>query len=256
MYTKKELTKQIKKLGIKPNDIITIHVSLKAVGEIEKCGKTTAEVFIEAVKDTVPDGLLVIPSHTYSNIREVPVFNIRETMPCIGAVPTVAVKMANEAYDKEDKSCVRSFHVSHSVVAFGKGAYEFTRDDSWAKTPMPCFGSYAKLRQYNAKILLVGVGFSSNTFIHMIDEYIAPESLSCEYPITGIDYDGKKHQRYARNCSEPAHLYPQYQPFLERAKALSYGKIGDADVIVCDAKKTFDTIIKIRQDGFKLKKIQ
>ena len=252
MYTKKELTEQIKGLGIKSDDVITIHMSLKSIGEIEKGDKTTAEIFIEAAKEAVPDGLLVIPSHTYANIREVPVFNIRETMPCIGAVPTVAVKMANEAYDKGDKTCVRSFHVSHSVVAFGERAYEFTRDDSRAKTPMPSFGSYAKLKEYNAKILLIGVDFSSNTFIHMIDEYTAPEKLSPEYPITGIDYDGKEYQRYAKNCSERAALYPQYQPFLDKEDALSYGKIGDANVIVCDAKKMFEIIVKMKKTGFKL----
>lgn len=66
------------------------------------------------------------------------------------------------------KTCVRSFHMSHSVVAFREKAYEFTRDDNMAKTPMPPFGSYAKLKEYNAKILLVGIDFSSNTFFHIL----------------------------------------------------------------------------------------
>lgn len=252
MYTKEQLTEQIKALGIVSDDIITVNMSLKSIGKIDNSEKTTAEVFIDAARDAVPDGLLIIPAHTYSNIREVPVFNIRKTMPCIGAVPTVAVKMANEAYDRGDKSCVRSFHVSHSVVAFGKKAYEYTADDAKAKTPAPYFGSYGKLERHNAKILLIGVDFRNNTFIHMIDEYFAPEELSAEYSVTGVDYDGNEHPRYARNCAVPASLYPKYQPLLEKSGAISYGKIGDADVIVCDAKKTFDMILKLKREGFKL----
>lgn len=254
MYTKEKLTEQIRALGIRPDDIITVHTSLKSVGEIESRGKTTAEIFIEAAYDAVPEGLLVIPSHTYANIRQVPVFHIRETMPCIGAVPAAAVAMANQAYDRKDRSCIRSFHVSHSVVAFGKNAYEFTADDRNARTPMPYFGSYGKLKEYNARILLVGVDLHNNTFIHMIDEYAAPERLSPEYRITGIDYDGRAYERFARNCEGPSSEYPQYLPFLEAAGALSYGKIGDADVIVCDAGKTFDEILRLKKAGFTLQR--
>ena len=38
-----------------------------------------------AVGAAVPEGLLLIPTHTFRNIREDgPVFNVRSTMPCIG----------------------------------------------------------------------------------------------------------------------------------------------------------------------------
>ncbi len=252
MYTEQQLTEQIKKLGIKKNDFITVHMSLKSIGDIDTSEKSSAEVFISALKNCVPDGLLVIPSHTYSNIREVPVFNIRETMPCIGAVPTVAVQMANRAYDSGDKTCIRSFHLSHSVVAFGEKAYEFTDDDKNAESPMPEFGCYNKLARYGAKILLVGVGLGNNTIIHAVDEVIAP--LTDPYPITAIDYDGRKYQRIARNCPGPwpAKCYTQYEPYLEEAGAITRGKIGDADVMVCDAKITVETILNLRKNGFQL----
>lgn len=261
MHTKESLIADILALGIMPADIITAHTSLKAIGKIDDREATGAEVLISALQSCIPEGLLVIPSHTYVNIRKDPVFDIRRTMPCIGTLPRVAVEMANRAYELQDKTCIRSFHPSHSVVAFGKNAWDFVKDDRLAQLPMADSGCYDKLYQLGAKILLIGVGLERNTFIHRIDEtfcdtYLAEGSIIPldKYPITGIDYDGSVHPQLARNCNQPApsRYYPQYQPLLEKAGALRRGKIGDADVLVCDAKKTFDAISKAIQDGFRL----
>ena len=128
MYTEEMLLRQLQDMGIRPTDTVIAHTSLKAVGQLDTTEKTGAEVLIAALRRAVPQGLLLIPAFTYANIREVPVFDIRNTMPCVGAVPCVAAKMANEAYDRGDKTCVRSFHVSHSVVAFGERAAEYIQN--------------------------------------------------------------------------------------------------------------------------------
>ena len=261
MYTTQSLIADIKSLGIQPSDVLTVHTSLKSIGRIDDREATGAEVLISALKSCVPDGLLVIPSHTYANILEDPVFDIQRTMPCIGAVPCAAVALANAAWKRQDKTCIRSFHPSHSVVAFGKDAWNFVKDDRYAQIPMADNGCYDKLHRLGAKILLIGVGLERNTFIHRIDEIFGETYLAAgeirpleKYPITGIDYDGTVYPRLARNCNQPApsRCYPQYQSLLEKAGALHYGKIGNADVMVCDAKKTFDAISQAIQKGFRL----
>lgn len=248
MYSEKDLMEDIKALGIEPEDILTIHISLKSVGEIDTREKTGAEVMISALRKCVDKGLLLVPAHTFKNIRQTPVFDIRNTMPCIGTVPGVAVQMANKAYDNGDKTCVRSMHQSHSVVAFGEKAYEFVEGDRTAFSPAPEFGSYGKLRKMNGKILLIGVDFSKNTFFHSVDEYIEPEAMDPPYDITGVDYDGTRTARQARNCSGDASQYVKYEPYLREMGALKYGKIGDAKAIVCDAKICFDEIVKKRDE--------
>jgi aminoglycoside 3-N-acetyltransferase len=255
LYTQKHLVNQIEAMGIKPTDLLTIHISLKSIGEIDTSEKTSAEVVIDALRYSVRDGLLLIPSHTYSNIRKLPVFDVRTTVPCIGAVPTVAVQIANKAYDCGDKNIVRSLHPGHSVVAFGKNAYEYVADDAKAATPMPQFGSYRKLEQQNGKIMLIGVDLKNNTFIHAIDEYMEPNGVSAPYPITVIDYNGNKTERFACNCKGPSASYPKYHPYLEKSGAITYGKLGDADVILCDAKKTFDTIVEVWHALYEEKKV-
>ena len=248
MYSQKDLIEQIKRFGIKETDLLTVHTSLKSVGDI--CcldGVSKAETLILALKECVKDGLLFIPAHTFSNIREKPIFDVRNTMPCIGGVPCAAVEMANRAYERGDKTCIRSMHVSHSVVAFGERATEYVADDIKAESPTPMFGSYGKLLTMNGKILFIGTKLSNNTFIHAIDEYIQPSGMSAPYEITAIDYNGNKTKRIARNCQGPSSRYVNYKPYLDEAGALIYGKIGDAECMLCDAKKCFDVVVKTRK---------
>lgn len=242
--TETDLIAQIKALGIREDDTVTLHVSLKAVGAIDS-PKTGADALLDALLACLPHGLLLVPSHTWSNVRETPVYDVRRTMPCIGTLPKVAVLRANAARDRGDRTCVRSMHPAHSVVAFGKDALIYTEDDRRACTPMPEFGCYRKLVGRHAKILLVGVGLTSNTFIHAVDEYMEPNGISAPYPVTAVDYDGTATPRWVCNCHGPSHENDKYLPALTEAGAVSTGKIGQADVIVCDAAKTFAAVTSV-----------
>ena len=247
MYTQAYLTEQIRALGVNETDLLTAHTSLKSVGQVcVERGETAAETLISALCDSVKNGLLFIPAHTFSNIRQTPIFDVKNTMPCIGGVPCAAVEMANRAYERGDKTCVRSMHVSHSVVAFGKTAQEYVADDIRAESPVPMFGCYGKLLTLGGKILFIGTNLSNNTFIHAIDEYVQPEGMSAPYEITAVDYEGNKTVRIARNCQGPSAKYVGYQPYLEEAGALTFGKIGDANAMLCDAKKCFEVVLKMR----------
>lgn len=252
MYTQKDLEGDIRKMGVELTDVLTVHTSLRSVGEIDNAQKSGAEVLIDALKNCVSDGILMIPAHTYANIREMPVFNIRSTMPCIGTLPRIAVELANQAYTIGDKTCVRSMQVSHSVVAFGNNAYAFTECDRATKTRTPMAGCYGNLYRQNGKILLIGVGLHSNTYIHMVDEYL-------DYDCSGIipsetqwihvtDYDGTEwEQERLLTIGPPAQSFERYADALKQSGAMTYGKIGNADAILIDARKCFDVVTSIRR---------
>ena len=253
MYTEEMLLQQLKSLGIRQTDTIIVHTALKAVGPLDTREKSGAEVLISALRRAVPEGLLLIPAFTYANIRETPVFDIRNTMPCVGAVPTVAARLANEAYDRGDKTCVRSFHVSHSVVAFGQKAAEYIQNDRASNTPTPIHGSIGKLYEENAKILLVGLDLVKATFIHAVDEALEPEGISAPYPVTAIDYDGKEYPREGHNTQGPTARYPIYEPYFQRHGVIVYGKLGDAQVRLLNARRCFETVKAYRETAFKCK---
>jgi len=245
MTTFSDLIGQIQALGIQKDDTVTLHTSLKAIGEIDYPEKTGADAVLDAFCQCLPNGLFLVPSHTFSNVRRVPVFDVQKTLPCIGTLPTVAVQRANAAHARGDLTCIRSLHPAHSMVAFGKNAVSYTDDDRNACTPMPEFGCYRKLYTHHAKILLIGVGLTNNTFIHAIDEYMEPNGVSAPYPVTAIDYDGSSTLRQVCNAHGPSGTYGKYLPVLTQWGAVTYGKLGNADVMVCDAVKTFDAIVSV-----------
>lgn len=247
MYTQNMLEKAISSFGIKKDDLLTVHTSLKSVGEIDTSEKSGAEVLIDALKNCVKDGLLMIPAHTFVNIIEEPIFNIRETKPCVGAVPCVAVQMANKAVDSGDDTCIRSLHVSHSIVAFGKNSKEFAELDRASRTKNPMSGCYGKLYHDGGKILLIGVDLTKNTFIHAVDESLEDE-IYRTLVITVTDYDGSSwEQELHLNVGPGSSTFARYTKPLEDAGAIIYGKIGDADSMLVDARKCFEVVSEIRR---------
>ena len=240
MYTKSDLIHHIQALGIQPDDTLMVHTSLKSVGVIDPEDRTTAEIYIEALRECVPDGLLLIPAHTWATVTEdAHVFDVRTSVPNIGAVPAVAVNLAAEAVDAGRKDCLRSLHPTHSVVAFGAAAEDYIRGDVYARTPAPENGSFGQLRARKAKIILVGVNHGRNTFFHAVDEYIDTPNRLREIPIHPIvrDYDGNETPRTLyRHSHSMSDYFMNYEPYLEQAGAVRFGRLGDALVRVCDAQ--------------------
>ena len=194
MYTQNDLISDIKALGVKSDDLITVHISLKSVGPIDPSGTTSAEVMLNALRACVPDGMLMVPTHTFhlldNNPAELPIFDIRNTMPCVGAVSCVAVKLAKRG----------------------------------------------------GKIILIGVDLTKNTFIHFVDDLMDPQPYT-HFRIRTVDYNGNEQLCVSASTKGDSSAYQRrYGNLLHEGGALTYGKIGDADVIVCDARKTLQLI--------------
>lgn len=64
MYTKTDLINCITAIGIKPNDTLLVHSSIKAIGEVEGGADTVLDAFIEYMKP----GLLIFPTHTWAQM--------------------------------------------------------------------------------------------------------------------------------------------------------------------------------------------
>ena len=246
MYTKSDLIRHIQALGIQPTDTIMVHTSLKSIGIIDAGNETSAQVYIDALRACVQDGLLLIPTHTWANVRENgQEFDVRTTLPCIGAVPTVAAQLAAESYNANRRDCLRSLHPTHSVVAFGCRAESYVADDVFATTPAPRNGCFGKLYAENAKILLVGVNQGRNTFFHAVDEYLDTPNRLLEEPVhlTVRDYAGNVTPRTLhRHSNSMSDYFMNYEAYLEQVDAVRFGRIGDALVRVCDARKCTEAI--------------
>ncbi len=239
MTTKAEIKEQLKNMGILPTDIVLIHTSFKAVGEVENGPRG----FIDAFCEYLSEGTFIVPTHTWGVInKDNNVFDVRKTVPNIGLVPRTA------AFRKDG---VRSLHPTHSAWIHGRNAEELARNEEYAHTPGPEGYFWDKLGDIGAKILLIGVGNNKNTFIHSVEEraHLA-NRIGEAYDVKIVDSDGQ--EKWVRNrphyCTETDDVSQYFTNFdkpLTETGCQQFGKIGHATVRVVDAGKCRELILKI-----------
>lgn len=240
MVTKTDIFEFLSNMGIKKDDTVLMHSSMRSTGGV----LNGCDGIIDAFKEYLSDGLFIVPSHTWDRVNsENPVFDVLNTMPCTGALSTVAVKRSDG---------VRSLHPTHSVVAFGKRAEEYVEGEEKLHTPTPENGVWGRLSEENAKILLLGVHHNRNTYFHVIDEILDIEGRLCDTPFEAIikDKNGNtfKTEMFKHNGTY-SEFFPNYKTALEETGAVTYGKLGDALVYCCDAEKCKDTILKLWENA-------
>lgn len=235
MLTKEQIHTSLREMGIKPSDTVLMHTSMRAIGAVDG----GCDGLIDAFCAYLSDGLYLIPTHTWDNVgKESPVFDVRQTPPCIGALPTVA------AFRPDG---VRSLHPTHSIAAFGRGAAAFVAGEEQATSPGTPGGCWARLAEVGAKILLVGVGLNRYTFLHAVDEMLdLPGRLEEPIDLTVIGYEGERYTlRFQKHGSTGSENFEVYRRPLEACGALSYGRLGQADVICCDAARTTEVLFHL-----------
>ena len=227
MYTIEQLKEQIRAMGIRPDDTVLIHTALRSVGPVEN----GADGVIDAFCEVLTDGLFLVPTHTWANVnRENPVYDVRSTVPCIGALPTVA------AFRKDG---FRSLHPTHSITGFGKRAAAYLAGEENAGSPCPPHGAWGRLLGEKAKILLLGVGLTRNTYIHAVDEMLGlPGRLSEPISLTIIDHKGREHQvTFRKHDQGGSEYFDNYRLPMIYCDALTFGKLGNATVGIFDTVK-------------------
>jgi aminoglycoside 3-N-acetyltransferase len=219
-----------------------VHLSYKAIGETEGRGDTV----LDALAEFMRPGLLVLPSHTWSNVGPSnPVMDVLYTPSCVGAL--------TEMFRKRPDVC-RSLHPTHSLAALGADAEAFVSGEERVGTPCGQDGAYYKLWERDAQILLIGVNFTRNTYIHGIEEWDGAEgSISQETTdLYVIDHQGRRlYTPQRRHC---AHLGSETFAKLEapalREGVLTIGRFGDADARLARAKPLREmTAAFLREDA-------
>lgn len=220
MHTKQSLLKNLKEAGVNPGGTLLVHLSYKAIGEVEG----GADTVLDALSEYMQGGLLVLPAHTWANVgTENPVMDVLHTPTCVGALTELFRKRAG---------VVRSLHPTHSLAALGKGAGELLAGEEKIETPCGEGGAYYKLWQKNAQILLIGVNFMRNTFIHGIEEWdgaegtISPEKTD----LYVVDYEGRRlYTPQYRHCARiGSQTFTKLEPQAIQQGVLTIGRFGDA----------------------------
>ncbi|UJF15918.1 AAC(3) family N-acetyltransferase [Jeotgalibaca sp. MA1X17-3] len=233
MYTKDDLKKQLKNLEINPKGTIFIHSSFKSMGEIPG----GPDIVLDAFSEYMKEGLLVLPSHTWSQVNEtVPFFNVDQMPTNVGILTELF---------RQRKHVIRSLHPTHSVAALGEDAKEFTSGEEKMDTPCSRKSVYGKLLDREAKILLIGVDLKRNTFIHGIEEWLdIPNRMTDSYELLyTVLSDGTTLPVPSRRHTESwSQFYSKADDLLLETNAMYIGKLGDAEVRICDTKRMTEVL--------------
>lgn len=234
-YTKEDLMQYLSEMGFDGTESIMVHSSMKSIGAVEGGADTVVDAFMEYFAE----GLFMTPTHTWKQMSaEYSVFHPATEPACVGIISNIFMKRPG---------VVRSLHPTHSIAAFGKDAAEYIKGEENVTTPCAVGGCWERLRERNAKILLIGVTHARNTFIHAIEEvYDVPERLTekpVDFKIVMPDGSVKEvamHRHYNRL---KAHISEEFDKMLEGyfvTGAAKKVRFGDAECILCDANRMFE----------------
>ena len=174
--TVRTLVKDLKNIGVTDGMVLLVHSSLSSIGWV--CGGAVAVIL--ALEEVLgKEGTLIMPTHSgdlsdpakWEN-PPVPIDwceEIRKTMPSFDSelTPTRGVGVIPEIFRKQE-GVLRSDHPQVSFAACGKYAEYITGEHSLEyafgeKSPL------AKIYELNGYILLLGVGHTNNTSLHLAE---------------------------------------------------------------------------------------
>lgn len=242
MYSQKELQKQLEAAGVDPTGTLMVHLSYKAVGEVEGRG----DAVLDALADYMRPGLLVLPAHTWANVNmRNPVMDVLHTPSCVGALTELF---------RNRKGVCRSLHPTHSLAALGAEAEAFLAGEETIQTPCGAGGAYHRLWQRNAQILLIGVNFTRNTYIHGIEEWDgAVGSISdIRSDLYVINQQGRRlYTPQYRHCARlGSETFGKLEPQALQEGVLSLGRFGDATTRLMRAAPLREMVAaRLREDA-------
>ena len=229
IITKDELLKDLATLNIDPKGILLVHSAYKKIGDVEGRGDTVIDALMEYMKD----GTLILPTHTWAQIGidQETVMEVEKTPSCIGILPDIFRKRPD---------VIRTWHPTHSVGIYGKKAKELAKGEEHINTPCGPGSIWNKLLDEKATILLIGVNFTRNTYIHCIEEL-------CDVPGRLTE---EQHDLYVLTPNGETLHTPQYrhvkglgsetfwklEDLMEKEGVMEKGSFGNAQTMCCDAE--------------------
>lgn len=234
MFTKKDIMNQLDSMGAPRDSVVTVHSSLRAVGETEGRGEGFLETLIEYF--TSAGGLLVIPTHTWANyFTEEICLDMTDYHTCIGTLPDLAAKHPDAH---------RSEHPTHSVAVFGDydRAEAFIAGDGHTGSCTSPSGCYGKIYDNHGYVLLAGVGHNRNTYLHCVEEMLGVENRLSPCPETvavkrkdGSMFNTDIRFVEARGIGDVSARFPKLEPAFRCRGCIRDGMIGNAKAMLCDA---------------------
>jgi len=203
-----------------PSDaVLVVHAAFRNLGQ----QGYRVESFIDALLEKLgPDGTLLKPAMSWRIVTPAsPVFDELTTPSHVGVMAeTFRTKYAT----------ARSLHPTHSVAGIGPAVPTLLSRHHVDDTPVSANSPYGLMRDYDAFVLLLGVGFDRATAIHHAEEIIAPEIyLHPRHEAESYDCRDRHGQSFTVKLRRHYRLnrdFPQFEPRLRKKGQLQAGDVS------------------------------
>ena len=150
----------LERFGVPRDGVLVVH---SAIAPLSRRG-LRAEAIIEALIDYMREGNLFMPTMTWRTVTlEHPHWDELETPSHTG----VLTEIFRTRY-----ASGRSIHPTHSVAGLGPVAPLLLSRHHIDNTPVSANSPYGLMRDYEAYILMIGVGLETATAIHLPEETV------------------------------------------------------------------------------------
>src|ERR1700730_1509202 len=209
----------LERFGVPHDGVLVVH---SAIAPLSRRG-LRAEAIIEALIDYMRDGNLFMPTMTWRTVTpEQPHWDELETPSHTG----VLTEIFRTRY-----ASGRSIRPTHSVEGLGPAAPLLLSRHHIDNTPVSANSPYGLMRDYEAYVLMIGVGLETATAIHLpeqtvnVDLYVRPAETASLYPCR--DRHGTVHHVRARRHWRLDRDFNQFGPPLIAKGQLKIGTIED-----------------------------
>jgi len=247
-FTAADLKHALLQLGVVPGDVLMVHSAFDSflgfhAGPVD---------VIRALPDVVgPGGTLMMPTIPFQGTAVEyalgePVFDARQTVSRMGLITEVF---------RRAPGVVRSVHPTHSVAVWGSKADAIIAGHELADTPCGRLTPYAKLLDYDGKILLAGVPASTMTFCYFVAEELesrlpVPVLTQERYPMRWKDRDGTVRVSHLRLFSP--RLDHDLHPLLSELKRRDQWReraLGRMRLMLVRARDVYDAAAALADRG-------
>lgn len=206
MITAADIAEALAELGVERGDTLFVHSGLQGATRVE--GDRPAdklETVITGLGDAVPEGVLAMPTFTYSFTKD-EVFDPVATPSTVGALTERfrALEDARRTLEPNFSCALRGAVGEGWERMFAPGNTDAFGDD----------GIFGYLRERNAKLLFIGVGFEFCTYVHHVEQRLAvPYRYVKEFPGI-VRHDGAEWEVIARYLvrSLDGDVVPHFKP--------------------------------------------
>jgi aminoglycoside 3-N-acetyltransferase len=249
--SQKRLVEDLHNAGIRPGDTILVHASMRSIGWIVGGAVTAIAALMEAV---TKEGTLVMPTQSTGNgepshwqrpaVPEDWWETIRREMPPYDPeiTPTRNVGIITETFRKYP-GAYRSQHPQASFGAWGKMAKYVVEkhpiDDVFRES-----SPLGRLYELDAKILLIGIGLTSNTSLHYAEFRAKVPNMPREHLGAAVLENGKRIWKTWEQIEYNDDDFPQISAEFEEKTELTPVYIGQAESHIFPMRDLIDFCVE------------